>query len=264
MPIPEVRLTVLRGIGDARWRVRAEGVDDVRRRLTMTKARVAIVFLAGAVVAAAAYFLPLAPWTTALAERARETGAAGMVIFVAAYVVATVAFLPGSLLTLAAGFAYGPVWGLVVASPASIAGATAAFLLGRTLLRDWALRKTSGSVRARAIGRAVEREGFKLVLLLRLSPLVPFNLLNYALSLSNLRLSTYVAASALGMLPVTALYVYLGSLAPTAAQLAEAAETGGATRTAIYVGGLVATGAVVLIVTRAARRALDAELRRMP
>lgn len=224
-------------------------------------AGVAGVAVVAVAVAVAAFTLPIAEWTTTLAARARGTGALGVAVFVAAYVVATVAVLPGSILTLGAGFAYGPVWGLAVASPASVAGATAAFLLGRTLFREWAERQISGSPRTRAIRQAVGREGFKLVLLLRLSPLVPFNLLNYALSLSTVPLGTYVAASAIGMLPATALYVYLGSLAPTAAQLS--AEGGAdAGRTALYVAGLAATAAVVIIVTRAARRALQDELER--
>jgi len=228
----------------------------------MTKSRVATLAAVVATVMALAYFLPVAAWTTALAQRARDTGALGIVMFVGAYVAATVAFLPGSLLTLAAGFAYGPIWGLAVASPASIAGATAAFVLGRTLLRDWAARKTSDSARVRAISRAVEQEGFKIVLLLRLSPLIPFNVLNYALSLSRVRLGTYVAASAIGMLPGTALYVYLGSLAPTAAQLATAAGGAGTVRLGLYIAGFLATIIVVVIATRAAKRVLRAELDR--
>jgi uncharacterized membrane protein YdjX (TVP38/TMEM64 family) len=106
----------------------------------------------------------------------------------------------------------------------------------------------------------VEREGFKLVLLLRLSPLIPFNLLNYALSLTRVRPAAYVLASFLGMLPATALYVYLGSLAPAAAELSSASRGGGSTRTMLYVIGLLATIAVVVIGTRAARRALDVQL----
>lgn len=228
----------------------------------MNRTRLLLLLGLVALFAAAAYFLPVAEWTTSLAERARRTGAMGVALFFVAYVVATVAFLPGSILTLAAGFAYGPLWGLAIVSPASVAGATAAFLMGRTLLRDWAVRKTRGSPQLRAIEQAVEREGFKLVLLLRLSPLIPFNVLNYALSLSNVRLGTYVVASAIGMLPATALYVYLGSLAPTAAQLSAAGKGGGSSRTLLYAAGLAATIAVVFIVTRSARRALQAELRR--
>ncbi|MDQ3440364.1 MAG: TVP38/TMEM64 family protein [Planctomycetota bacterium] len=217
----------------------------------------------GSVVVACAlavWFLPLAEWTTRLAEYARETGPTGVAVFFAAYVASTVAMLPGSILTLAAGFAYGPVWGLALASPASVTGATCAFLFGRTVLRGWAQRQVDRSPRVRAIDAAVEREGFKLVLLLRLSPLFPFNVLNYALSLTRVTLGRYVLASAIGMLPGTALYVYLGSLAPAAAELSAATRGGSSTRTALYVVGLLATAVVVFIATRAARRALHAEL----
>lgn len=228
----------------------------------MSKTRVLLIGVSLGVLAAAAYFLPIAEWTTSLADGGRAMGGLGVALFFAAYIVATIVFLPGSLLTLAAGFAYGPVWGLAIASPASVAGATCAFLLGRTVLRGWAARKVGASPRARAIDAAVEREGFKLVLLLRLSPLIPFNVLNYALSLTRVRPSAYVLASFLGMLPATALYVYLGSLAPAAAELSTASRSGGGTRTMLYVIGLLATLAVVVIVTRAARRALDVQLQR--
>lgn len=224
------------------------------------RTRVALAAVVLAALAAAAYTLPLAAWVVVLAERARNTGAVGVVLFFAAYVVSTVAFLPGSLLTLTAGFVYGPVWGVVIASPASVAGATAAFLLGRTLLRGWAAARAGTSPRLRAIDAAVAREGFKIVLLLRLSPIIPFNALNYALSLSTVRLRTYVLASFLGMLPGALMWVYLGSLAPTVAELAASGSGGGKARIALYVAGLVATVAAAVIVTRAARRALDAEL----
>lgn len=197
---------------------------------------------------------------TALADAARETGALGVVLFFVAYVLATVLVLPGSILTLASGFVYGPVWGLVLASPASVAGATCAFVLGRTVLRGWAERKVAGSHRARAIDAAVAREGFRLVLLLRLSPVFPFSILNYVLSLSNVRLRTYVVASFIGMLPATALYVYLGSLAPAAAQLASAASAPNTAQTVLYAVGFAATLGVVILGTRAARRALAGTL----
>jgi uncharacterized membrane protein YdjX (TVP38/TMEM64 family) len=93
-----------------------------------------------------------------------------------------------------------------------------------------------------------------------LSPLFPFNLLNYVLSLTRVRPGTYILASFIGMLPGTAMYVYLGSLAPAAAELSSTSRAGGATRTTLYVVGLLATVAVVAIGTRAARRALDVQL----
>ncbi|MCA1583477.1 MAG: TVP38/TMEM64 family protein [Acidobacteria bacterium] len=226
----------------------------------MTKTRMLVLALVVAVLVATAFLLPIKEWTIELAGWARGTGALGAAVFLLAYIVSTVLGLPGSILTLAAGFAYGPVWGLAIASPASVAGATCAFLLGRTLLHDWAVRRVGESARIRTIDAAVAREGFKLVLLLRLSPLFPFNVLNYALSLSRVRLSTYVVASFLGMLPGTAMYVYLGSLAPAAAELSSASEGGGPARTALYAAGLVATIAVVIVGTRAAKRALDPKL----
>jgi len=225
-----------------------------RRRLWIL---LAVLAIAGLVVV----LLPGREAVVRLAQAARDTGSAGVALFFLAYIASTVALLPGSLLTLAAGFAYGPIWGLMLASPASVAGATAAFLLGRTLLRDWASRKVAKSPKARAIDSAVEREGFKLVLLLRLSPVFPFNMLNYALGLSKVRLGTYVAASFLGMLPGTALYVYLGALAPAAAELTSAASDAGTAQRGLYVAGLGATVAVAVFATRAARRALASELR---
>ena len=212
--------------------------------------------------AAAIWLLPVSAWTVALAERARGTGATGVAIFVAAYIVGTILLVPGSILTLALGFAYGPVWGLVIASPASVAAATAAFLLGRTVLRGWAERRIGNSPRVRALDAAVQRRGFMLVLLLRLSPLIPFDVLNYALSLSGVSLRTFVVASFIGMLPGTALYVYLGSLAPAAAELSSAARHGGTTRTVFYAVGLAATVAVAVIAARTAKHALDEELHR--
>ena len=222
--------------------------------------RIAIVVAVVAAIAAAAFLLPVAEWTIALAEYARGKGAAGVALFFAAYIVSTVALIPGAILTLAAGFVYGPVWGLAVASPASVAAAATAFLLGRTVLHGWATRTVGASAKTRALDAAVTREGFKLVLLLRLSPLIPFNLLNYALSLSRLRFTTYVSASFLGMLPATALYVYLGSLAPAAAGLSTASNQGGDARNWFYIAGLAATIAVVVIGARIAKRALNAEL----
>jgi uncharacterized membrane protein YdjX (TVP38/TMEM64 family) len=202
------------------------------------------------------WLFPVAACTVELAEQLRSTGPAGVALFVVAYVVSTVLALPGSALTLVAGFAYGPALGLAIVSPASVIGATCAFLLGRSLLRGWAEGLVARSPRAQAIDAAVGREGFRLVVLLRLSPLIPFNLLNYALSLTNVTVSRYVLASFLGMLPGTALYVYLGSLVPAAAELTSATQGGGIASTALYLAGLAATLGVVVVATRMARRAL--------
>lgn len=218
---------------------------------------------AGVVLAAAAVLASALAWgaelkaaTLGLVEWSRLAGPAGAALFSAAYVVSTVLLLPGSLLTLGAGYAWGPLWGVALVSPVSVAAATASFLVGRTLGREWAARRVGNDARIAAIDRAIAEQGFKVVLLLRLSPLFPFNLLNYALALTRVRLRDYVLASALGMFPATVLFVYLGSLASSGAQLLAGAPTAGAAGSALYWGGLAATVLVLVVISRSARRAL--------
>jgi uncharacterized membrane protein YdjX (TVP38/TMEM64 family) len=179
-------------------------------------------------------------------------------VFVLLYVVACVLFLPGSVLTLGAGVIFGVVKGSVIVSVASTLGATVAFLVGRYLARGWVSGKIEGNARFEAIDRAIGREGWRIVGLTRLSPIFPFNLLNYAFGLTRVRLDHYMVASWVGMMPGTVMYVYLGSLAGSLATLGSGA--GGSTHTpaqwAFYGVGLLATVAVTVYVTRIARRAL--------
>jgi uncharacterized membrane protein YdjX (TVP38/TMEM64 family) len=179
----------------------------------------------------------------------------GLALFTLLYVTATVFFLPGSILTVGAGVVFGLVRGFVIVSISATLGATAAFLVGRYLARDWIAAKIERHPKFKVIDEAVAREGWKIVGLLRLSPVVPFNVLNYAFGITRVSLRDYVLASWIGMMPGTLLYVYLGSVA------GDLARAGGrASRTAaewaFYAVGLVATIAVTVFVTRLARRAL--------
>ena len=209
------------------------------------------------VLAAAWALVPFDEWLLQLVAWADRAGWVGAIGYVVTYVATTLALLPGFVLTLGAGFLYGPVVGTLLVSPASVTGATLAFVLGRKFFRARIQRKIASQPRFAAIDRAVEKKAFKMVLLLRLSPLVPFSLLNYALGLSNIRLSTYVVASFIGMLPGTFMYVYLGSLITNLSELATGATPdGGASQGVLYWGGLVATVGVTVWITRVARRAL--------
>ncbi|MBN1205852.1 MAG: TVP38/TMEM64 family protein [Myxococcaceae bacterium] len=211
---------------------------------------------------AAVILLPVNEWLLALIERIRGMGLAGAAVFVIAYVAATVLVLPGSILTLGAGFAYGPVYGTLLVMLSSNLGAMAAFLLGRTVLRERVARRIAGDARFSAVDAAVGAQGFRVVLLLRLSPLFPFNLLNYALGLTRVRLRDYVLASVPGMFPGTLLYVYLGSLVTSVTQLTSGQRPdSGPWGRVLFWGGLVATVAVTVLITRIARRALDSALR---
>ena len=225
------------------------------------RSRLPLLLLAAAAVVAAFVLLPVNEWLLATVTWVRDAGPAGVAVFALAYVAATVLLLPGSLLTLGAGFVWGPLLGTALVSPASVLAATASFLLGRSALRERVARRVASDARFAAVDEAVGRSGFRIVFLLRLSPVFPFNVLNYALGLTRVRLRDYVLASWLGMLPGTFLYVYLGSLATSAAELAGGSKPdAGPWGQVLLFGGLAATVAVTWVITRIARRALAASL----
>jgi uncharacterized membrane protein YdjX (TVP38/TMEM64 family) len=173
------------------------------------------------------------------------------------YVPACLFFVPGTILTLGGGFAFGFVRGAIAVSLGSTLGATAAFLAGRTLGRGFVARRVAVSPKFAALDRAVGRQGFKIVLLTRLSPLFPFNVLNYAYGLTRVSLRDYVLASWLGMLPATVLYVYVGSAAKSVADLSTGRTEASVGRTALLILGLAATVAVTVYVSRLARQELE-------
>jgi uncharacterized membrane protein YdjX (TVP38/TMEM64 family) len=200
--------------------------------------------------AGGAYVPAFAAWVNAL-------GVWGPVVFIVGYAAAAVAFVPGSILTLAAGAIFGIAAGVLYVFIAAVLGSAAAFLVARYLARGAIERRLAGNARFAAIDRAVGAEGRKIVFLLRLSPVFPFNVLNYALGLTRVRFVDYVVAS-IGMLPGTLLYVYYGKLAGDVAALAGGAPVEkGAAYYSVLVLGLVATVLVTLVVTRTARRALQ-------
>ncbi len=185
-----------------------------------------------------------------------ELGALGPIVFIGGYMIAAIVGVPGSLLTLAAGAIFGLSLGIAYAITAATLGATAAFLVSRYVARGFVERRLAGNARFRALDQAIADNGRKIVFLLRLSPVFPFSLLNYALGLSQVRLVDFVIAS-VGMLPGTVLYVYYGKLAGDVAGVASGGapvrDTG---YYALLVLGLLATIAVTTLVTRVARRAL--------
>lgn len=185
----------------------------------------------------------------------RGLGAWAAVAFIGIYIVATVAWVPGSILTLAAGAIFGLFAGTIYTLIGATVGAVLAFLIARYLARGAVERRLGASPRLAAVDRAVEHEGGKVVFLLRLSPVFPFNALNYALGLTSVRFREYAVASAIGMAPGTFMYVYAGYAAGEVAAGAAGATKGVAYYVLLAVG-LLATVAVTVVVTRAARRAL--------
>lgn len=214
----------------------------------------------GLVILGAVAILPIGEWANEFVGWVRKAGPFGVIVYAAAYMAATVLMLPGSVLTAGAGFLYGPLWGTLLVSPVSVAAATVAFLLGRTFARDWIARRVEADARFRAIDAAIGRSGLRLVILLRLSTVVPFNLLNYALGLTTVRARDFVVGSAIGMLPGTMLYVYLGSLVSNVTALSTGVPSGGRAGQVVYWVGLAATVGAAIMITRIAKRAIAAEL----
>ena len=218
--------------------------------------KILLIVLAVIAILYGAHRIGAGPWLSNALDWIRGLGALAPVAFIAIYIVACVAFLPGSILTIGAGVIFGVVRGSIYVSIAATLGATAAFLVGRYLAREWVSAKLEGNAKFKAIDEAVGMEGWKIVFLTRLSPVFPFNLLNYAYGLTRVSLRDYFFASWIGMIPATILYVYIGSLS---GDLARAAG-GGTQRTplewALTAVGFIATVAVVVYATRIGARAI--------
>ncbi len=236
----------------------AGGADGARssRAATALKVIGAVAALAALVVAGRALGgeIPrFAAWVDSL-------GLWGPLVFILGYAVATVAFVPGSLLTLAAGAIFGLGRGTLYVVVGATLGASASFLVARHLARATIERRLQGRPRFESIDRAVAKEGLKIVFLLRLSPIFPYNLLNYGLGLTRVRFRDY-ATACLGMIPGTFLYVYYGKALGSIAAVAGGAEIERDAGYWIVLGvGLAATVVVTAIVTRIAGRALRQEV----
>ncbi len=220
--------------------------------------RLAAAAIVVALLVAGSKYLHFRELLTGALQWVSGLGMWGPVIFIIIYIAACILFFPAAILTLGAGAIFGVVEGSVIVSISATLGATAAFLVGRYLARDWVARKIEGNRKFQSIDEAVAREGWKIVGLTRLSPVFPFVLLNYAYGLTKVSLRDYFFASWIGMMPATVMYVYIGSLAGDLAKLG----AGGRARTAgewiLYGVGFLATVAVTVFVTRIARRALAA------
>lgn len=207
-----------------------------------------------------ALLLPIAEWAEVAFAWIDENRTVSWAVFIVLYIASTVLLLPGSLLTLGAGFLFGLGYGFLIVSFSSVVGASLAFLIGRFFARDWVSARLSGVPRFAALDAAIKKRGALIVLLTRLSPVFPFNLLNYALGLTAVKFWTFVVVSWIGMMPGTVLYVYLGSIASDLTSLL-AGDLGEspAGNWPLYVG-LVATLILTIVISRIATNALSDKL----
>src|SRR5437868_542706 len=213
-----------------------------------------IVILVFVLLSVLSAILPVKEWIREFIGWVQQLGAIGVVVFIIAYAIATVLFLPGWIFTVSAGLIYGVFGGTLVALTGAVIGASLAFLVARYLLRRNIEEMTKKNPRFAAIDQAIGKNGWKIVGLLRLSPLIPFNLSNYFYGITSVTFGAYVLVSAVGMIPGTLLYAYLGAIG-------QAGVSGGATARSnwqyVLLGvGLIATIAVTIFVSRIAKKAL--------
>jgi len=218
-----------------------------------------VVIIVGLAVSARG--LPIADWLTGLESWVRRYPLAGAVAYVLLTVVATVLLLPGWVSMMLGGLIFGLALGLAYAMLGITGGAAAAFLVGRTVARKWVERRIAGNVHLLALDDALDEQAFTIVALTRIALIFPFNLLNYAYGVTRVNIGAYSAGTAVGMLPIVGIYVYLGTLAQDMSQiLSEGANIGPDAWWAAAVAA-AAIVAVVLTVRRALRRALQKRMR---
>jgi pyruvate/2-oxoglutarate dehydrogenase complex dihydrolipoamide dehydrogenase (E3) component/uncharacterized membrane protein YdjX (TVP38/TMEM64 family) len=221
-----------------------------------------IIVLLGIIIAGL-FFLPVRQWFTHFETYVQSLGAVGPIVVVLVYVLCTVLFIPGSAITIGAGTLFGLKTGFLVVVAGANLGAFAAFLLTRTFLRERVANWAAANPKFRSLDQAIAKQGFKMVLLTRLSPVFPFILLNYFLGLTGVRTASYVLANLIGMLPATFLFVYIGAAARDAlAGQVDAAA--GVYQQILKIVGLLATIAVVVMITRMARKALQQAQQEQP
>jgi uncharacterized membrane protein YdjX (TVP38/TMEM64 family) len=227
-------------------------------------ARLVVLILIVIALFLAMRFLPVQQWLRSFSDWVGEMGAAGIFIFIVVYALATVLMAPGSILTIGAGFAFGLWKGFLAVSAGATLGASLAFLVARFIAREKIEAIAQRNEKFRNLDRVIGEHGAKLIFLLRLSPVIPFNVSNYFYGLTAVRFWPYVLASWIGMMPGTFLYVYIG----TAGKAAVAAAAGGEAvkhgwQYWTFLGvGLLATVIVTIWVTKIAHDALKSQTSR--
>lgn len=224
-------------------------MSEVRKRFPVVKAVLGIVLLVGFIVAVR--LLPLGEWIASFQAWVKDLGAIGYVVYVLAYVVFCIFFLPASVLTFGAGAVFGFVKGTIVVVIGATIGATISFLLGRTIMRHRIERMAAANQKFRALDRAIAREGGKIVFLIRLAPVFPFSFINFAFGLTGVRLLPYVVATFFGIIPVTVAFVYI---ADTATRTVTADMD--TTRLVIRIVGIAFAVIATVFVTRVAMQAV--------
>ncbi|XP_074268961.1 uncharacterized protein LOC141592255 [Silene latifolia] len=224
----------------------------LRRFATVLLLLVALLFL---------YSLPIEQYLKDFLQWVKEDlGPWGPFVLAVAYIPLTVLAVPASVLTLGGGYLFGLPLGFIADSVGATLGATVAFLLGRTIGKSYVMSKLKNYPKFHAVAIAIQRSGFKIVFLLRLVPLLPFNMLNYLLSVTPVSLGAYMLATWLGMMPITFAFVYVGTTLKDLSDVTHGWNDVSSTRL-VFIGlGLLVSVALIMCVMRVAKASLDKAL----
>ena len=223
--------------------------EVVRKPFPVLKVVLAIVLIAAFFISIR--LLPVGEWIGSFQHWVKDLGPIGYVVYVLVYVIVCVTFLPASPLTIGAGAIFGFVEGAIVVIIGATLGATASFLLGRTIMRRKIEAMAANNARFRALDRAIAREGGKIVFLVRLAPVFPFAYINFAFGLTGVRTISYIVATFFGIIPATLAFVYIADAATRTAT-----ADMDSTRLMINIAGVIVAILVTAFVTRVALRAI--------
>jgi uncharacterized membrane protein YdjX (TVP38/TMEM64 family) len=237
-------------------RARSSPIDGLNKNI-VNRVALAIVFTALVLVL---YSLPFADWVAIAVQWLQQHRVAGPVVYIAGSIVATVLFLPGSVSMMLAGFLFGLLPGILFAAVSIAAGAQFAFLAGRRVARRLVEKRVAGNRKLEAIEKGLKEEAFTIVVLTRLSLIIPFNVLNYAYGVTSVTSRTHLFATALGMLPAVALYVYLGTVARDLGQILSGEGTPSELGYWIAAAGIAVIVVLTWVIHQAASRALAKHL----
>ena len=218
--------------------------------------RLGVAAVVGGLVLALGRYYPVEHWALQLSNALRHAGVGGVLIYGLAYCVGAVFLLPAAMFSVGAGFAYGPVWGLMLAVPAAALSSLVVFLLARLALRGPVERWLCRDHRVMIIDKLLERRGPVAVVLLRLSPITPFNILNPVFGLTRIRARDYLWATSLGVIPGVLFYTQVGALATQAAAVHGGALVGGPWHLSMLVAGTLCAFGVIWWFARLSRKAL--------
>ncbi|KAL8255116.1 hypothetical protein R6Q59_033337 [Mikania micrantha] len=223
--------------------------------------RITLLFLLIAGIAVACFTLPVEKTLkNFLLWVEEDLGPWGPLALAVAYIPLTILAVPASVLTLGGGYLFGLPMGFLADSIGAVIGATAAFILGRTIGRSYVISKLGDYPQFRAVAIAIQKSGFKIVLLLRLVPLLPFNMMNYLLSVTPISIWEYSLASWLGMMPITFALVYVGTTLKDLADVTHGWSQFSKTRWALLILSFLVSVILMVVVTKVAKSALDKAL----